>query len=760
MRSLAHHRPGRRAVALATLAATLLVALLGWLGVTAPFDTLLSANMARLDPKPFNQQIVPINIASQGRGRPGEANDDPILAVIEKADREGAKGLYLAVGLPPRGNDRVAAAIRAARVPIRYTPVDFPDRKMLARYGAYYGPDRHPATVRLAVDGFGLAQGMRRCRVVDDVVLPGLVSLRPVQRDDCAAARYDMAIAAPAASRTVWGADDLKSQSWRGRYIVAGSPAFANVVTPPHGDQPIEVLASLVLQTELSGGLREVNAFIPALMTGFIVIGLTLLLWSYPRLLTAGMGVVLAAWVLAHFVASRMAVDLPIVSALLIVAVSIWYGTFITNRHRKTRENSKSGLPTFAVLEQEAMRDSRPLVVLKIANYSEITATLPRASELDLLRQIVARLQLGSGSSDIFHGDDGYFGWFIVDDRHIEERLDGLHALMSVPVVVAGQSFDMAAAFGYDTSAPGEAANRVNGARAAADRAARAGERTAFFDPSRIDEAAWRLSMLGQLDEAIDRDELWIAYQPKEDLRAGDWPALEALVRWQHPTKGNVPPDDFIPLAEQSGRIEKLTRFVLGRALADLHSLMTQGYDLEMCVNLSARLLERADIAETIGAMLVRFRVDPSRLTIELTETAAFAETMESLGQLQRIRDLGVRISIDDYGKGFSSLTYLRSVPADEIKIDRSFIDAMSQSPSDYLLVNSTIELAHQLGKSVVAEGVQEAGTLDRLREMGCDFGQGYWICKPARITQLVESGKLRFKTGQIIPLEGRLPSP
>ena len=232
--------------------------------------------------------------------------------------------------------------------------------------------------------------------------------------------------------------------------------------------------------------------------------------------------------------------------------------------------------------------------------------------------------------------------------------------------------------------------------------------------------------MLSQLDEAIDRQEVWVAFQPKLELATRRIIGAEALARWTHPDKGPIAATEFVAAAEAHNRIGKLTDFVLGTAVAAGAQLNQRGGDFDIAVNLSARLLSDKGFILRLSALLARHGLAPQKLTLELTETAALAGSGEELDMIARLRDLGVRISIDDYGTGQSTLDYLKKIPASEIKIDQSFVKGIADNRSDRLMVQSTIGLAHSLGRKVVAEGVEQREVLDLLIEMGCDVAQGF----------------------------------
>jgi EAL domain-containing protein (putative c-di-GMP-specific phosphodiesterase class I)/CHASE2 domain-containing sensor protein len=430
----------------------------------------------------------------------------------------------------------------------------------------------------------------------------------------------------------------------------------------------------------------------------------------------------------------RYLVFVDIMPALMLLAIPIvtliWREIRVRFRARATT-NAISGLLNLNALRLEAVDPERQLVVARVHNYAEAIAMLPSEAEKALIGQIAARLTLGAPVSQLYQGDDGVFAWFTdAEGRALEGHLDALHALFRSPATVAGANVDMVVTFGIDSGRDRSIANRFGSALVAASEAAAEGAKWKEFDAAKLKDAAWKLSLLGQLDAAIDGGDLWVAYQPKLDLANNRIIGAEALVRWTHREKGDISPMEFIVAAEQNNRIEKLTMHVLERAITAAAAINAHGIPFNIAVNLSVRLLEDSALPRAILALLDEHGLSPSLLTLEITETAAMSAN-HGLDVLRELRGHGIKISIDDYGTGLSTLEYLKKMPASEIKIDKSFIQSMTENASDLLLVNSTIQLAHSLGYIVVAEGVELAVTLARLTEMGCDIAQGYLIGRP-----------------------------
>jgi EAL domain-containing protein (putative c-di-GMP-specific phosphodiesterase class I) len=237
---------------------------------------------------------------------------------------------------------------------------------------------------------------------------------------------------------------------------------------------------------------------------------------------------------------------------------------------------------------------------------------------------------------------------------------------------------------------------------------------------------------------AIDTGQLDVAYQVQQDLESGRTVAVEALIRWQHPQRGAVPPDDFIPLAENSGLIAELTAYVLDTALAALAGWRAAGHDLRMSVNLSARHLSDLALPRQVAEALARHDVEPGCLVLEVTETGILSDPARVDVVIAALRGQGVGIAVDDYGTGHASLGYLKRLEIDELKVDRSFVSDMRQNHQDFVIVRSTVALARDLGLRVVAEGIEDEETARSLAELGCDVGQGYHLGRPTSAAQIV----------------------
>ena len=261
----------------------------------------------------------------------------------------------------------------------------------------------------------------------------------------------------------------------------------------------------------------------------------------------------------------------------------------------------------------------------------------------------------------------------------------------------------------------------------------------AIYDPRYDQDSRERLSLMSELRRAVEHDELVLYYQPKIDLRHPGTLAVECLVRWIHATRGFVPPDDFIPFAEQTGYISIITEWVIHHALAQLRRWRDAGLDINLSINISTRDLMNPHFATKVAAMLDTHRCAPDWIVLEMTETSILDDPGNAQSNIDQLHEQGCRISIDDFGTGYSSLAYLRRLRVDELKIDKSFVMAMVADPGNAVIIRSTIELGHNMGLKVVAEGVETEGALRQLQAMGCDLAQGFLMSRPLPADDLVK---------------------
>lgn len=402
------------------------------------------------------------------------------------------------------------------------------------------------------------------------------------------------------------------------------------------------------------------------------------------------------------------------------------------------RLNASTLLPTLSVLREHPLAASRPIVAMRVRNYAAVGASFPEAVESELITEIARRLTL-PGQTNIFYQAEDVLYWLGPDlaKTELEGHIAGLARLMESLFVIRGRKIDIHVAFGVDIDVSRPVANRIGRALLAADTAALKHQPFMFNMTDNDEESAWELSLMSELDAAIDNGDIWVAFQPQFELKTDRICGAEALVRWQHPTRGAISPEAFILSAEAHNRIGKLTFHVLELATKAARQIVANNPQFRLSVNISANLMETPDLPAQIVEVLSRTGFPATNLTLEVTESAPFSEHPSVASNLAGIAALGIDLSIDDYGTGNATLEYFRTVPCQEIKIDRRFVTDIADSNGDMLLVESTIELAHGMGRRVIAEGIEEPETLELLRAIGCDIAQGFYLAKPMRIEAL-----------------------
>ena len=440
----------------------------------------------------------------------------------------------------------------------------------------------------------------------------------------------------------------------------------------------------------------------------------------------------------APFVLDGLLATATVIPAYLLFGISVIRATLQRDLLEASLRNAGTLMPNLSALREETLAATRPLVAMRIRNYAAIGASFADPVEDDLVSEIARRLNL-PGEQTIFYQAEDVLYWLgpQLPTTDLVEHIEGLARLIESQFVIRERKIDIYLAFGIDMDFVRPVANRIGRALLAADNAA-ANQKLMMFNTSANDaESAWELSLMSELDAAIDNGDIWIAYQPQFSLRDNRITGAEALVRWQHPTRGAISPEAFILPAEEHNRISKLTFHILEEATRAAKHIVALDPQFRLSVNISANLLQQAQLPALITQVLIRTGFPTSNLTLEVTESAPFKEHELVKRNLAGIAAIGIDLSIDDYGTGNATLEYLRSVPCKEIKIDRRFIAGLVSNASDMLLVESTIELAHGLGRRVIAEGIEDPETLELLRKLGCDIAQGYFLAKPMRLAAL-----------------------
>jgi diguanylate cyclase (GGDEF)-like protein len=410
-----------------------------------------------------------------------------------------------------------------------------------------------------------------------------------------------------------------------------------------------------------------------------------------------------------------------------------------------------TGLPNRTLLRdrlQQALFTARrqndwlALFVMDLDAFKEINDTFGHLAGDDLLQQVAQKLRTTLRESDTLArlGGDEFAAILPgTDQLGAVAAARKLLSTLEGPFDVQGQRLSAGISIGIALSPPhGEdydtLLRRADSAMYVAKQA-RSGY--AVFSFEQDQQTPGRLALMSELRQAIDDHQLIVHYQPRVDIGSRRLTGVEALVRWRHPQHGLIPPVRFVPLAEQTGFIRPLTEWVLSAALAQGQAWRQAQVAAPLLVNISARDVYDSSLAEFLRDLMRKLQVTPGMLVLEITERAIMASPARAMDSTARLRAIGVEVSIDDFGTGYSSLSYLQRLPISSLKVDRAFVSRMSRDPNDFAIVRSTIDLAHNLGLAVIAEGVEDEETWIMLESLRCDEAQGNYVCPPLAASDL-----------------------
>jgi EAL domain-containing protein (putative c-di-GMP-specific phosphodiesterase class I)/CHASE2 domain-containing sensor protein len=544
----------------------------------------------------------------------------------------------------------------------------------------------------------------------------------------------------------------VQPQAIAGKRILVGATAIElgdRYTVPRFGAVPGVVIQALATESLLQGRALTRSGILPTLLAlalTAVALGVNL----HPRFAPAFP--LQAAAVLALLVAAPVAVQArwpisldsaaPLFCALGCIAARL--ALEFRRRHRLARlVDAESGLPNARALEVRLMELENSPAILATAGidrFEGIRDAISTEALADLVREISRRLE-NAGGRTVYRVTPDVLAWLELAELETDGfRPETVGRLFVEPVPTREGPVDVHMTIGMDDEPVGaNVRSKIERSVAAITMARAAGEDCHHYQS--IDPNVRRhLSLMGELRRGMSRGEVKIAYQPKLDIRRGTIAHAEALVRWHHPQDGAIPPDLFIPLAESTGVVRELTEYVLSRALADCAKFRIAGKEFCIAVNISAADLTSGGFVTEIRELIERSKADPSSLTLEVTESAILRSPQKAIDALNALREMGIKLSVDDYGTGQSTLSYLKQLPVSELKIDKSFVTSMCDNANDRIMVRSTIDMAHELGLVVVAEGVEDARTLQELRSLGCDFAQGYLIGKAMPLEELIES--------------------
>ncbi|HET9810830.1 MAG TPA: EAL domain-containing protein [Sphingomicrobium sp.] len=738
---------------LVTLAACLLSAL-GTFGAVE--DQLTDWRSQLLDREPTGQvAIVEIDARSLARLRSWPWPRGYHAQVVRNLDEAGASIIGFDIDFSARshdGDEELAAAIRQAGnviLPIFEQKASTREGEpgvIASRPDARFG-DAWVGAVNIFADPDGIVREYPAAVHIGGAVQPSIATLL-AEKNGMGDRSFhpDWAIDAAKIPRLSF-VDVMQGRAsakdLRGKRVLIGATAIElgdRYVVPRFGVLPGVVIQALAAESLLQNRAVQRTAW-PVTALGILLIAF--LFAARPirrRLRYAALCGLATTAIIAGPILIQWAWPISIDSAawLFTIAISIAVQTIVEVRRvlrARSEEDSESGLPNRSALENEltSLADQRlVLAAAAIERFETIRDGAGIASTNEMIRK-AATIIAEAIDGPVFRIAPDVLAWVQapIGEGQIEALLAGIQARFRHPVQTLAGPVDVTLTVGLDRSDATEApVLRVERALSAIRAARSSGKPCAWYDGA-DPQLRRQLSMMSGLWQAMDKGDVRLAYQPKMALATGRISDAEALVRWQDQSLGAIAPDEFIPLAEETGMIGEVTSFALRVAAQDLALWTKAGHELQVSVNVSALDLASPDFAGEALQILEGAGVRPSRLTLEITERALIRSPAEAIATLETLRARGIRLSVDDYGTGQSTLSYLKHLPVQELKIDRSFITSLAASDSDSIMVRSTIALAHELGLEVVAEGIEDDATLEVLRQLGCDYVQGYFIGRP-----------------------------
>lgn len=735
----------------------LLCIVVGVSSLAEPLDMMVESVIGRFGSRPVTGEIVMVGLDDRTLGSVpgGRFSRADHAKVIEAVNRAGARRLVVDFYYQKQERDqetpRLAAAIRdmGNRIILAVSTKTVPGTNRLL--SIFPDPDVVGRQTRLA----SIAWGYEFWQVWNvplmfeaDGRLLHSVSATLANKGDSKASTFRLDFSYDLSTITEYSALDVMTgkvgaKELAGKDIIFGGTASTlsdQHYLPGHDLVPGAFIHLVAAETLKRGDPMDVH-WLPAVLVALAAMMAALLtpLQRWFGWIALGTTTTL---VIAKVLFAGMLVTSSIGAGLCLIAAVSANVSRKRRRFSAQRENPVSGLPNFEALRTQQPFGSATVIAAKLVNFEDLAAFLPGEGSQQLVDQIARRLALACHGTQLHHDLDGSFAWLVPYYQHsqIEGQLAGLAALFNAPLTIGEQRIDVAIAFGVNDEFEGSNAQRLAAALVAAEKSIRSRALWTKYAPRQKDDAGWQLSFHSQLEDALAGGDIWVAFQPQYEIAGGKLVGVEALARWTHPTRGPIPPDEFIVQAEKSQDIYRLTLFVMDQAIRSAAQLHERGLSINMSVNLSATLLDHVDLVGTIRVMLTAYHLPPERLTIEVTETAQIENSFQARQTLAQLRRAGLRLSIDDYGTGQSNLEYLTEIEADEIKIDKRFVMTMRDSQRNFEVVKSTIDLAHRLNAIAVAEGIEDHATMTLLDQLGCDVGQGYHLGKPQLFSDLITS--------------------
>ncbi len=540
--------------------------------------------------------------------------------------------------------------------------------------------------------------------------------------------------------------DKIPAGSLKGKSVFIGATAIElgdRYAMPRHGVQPGVVIQALAAETLKS---RDDFGVIGQWLS--IAIAFFAALWTIRRrhlrgVLTAGSAGLLLLLLLPLVLEYLSVATIDIATALYaqLATIAVCTTAHVLGRFNHLRlVDADTGFPNERAMAHDFTNGVASfVVVMQIENFSDVAAVLEEHEQTILLQNIGQGLRFGSGDQVIYRLGKGSLGWLspVKNITELAESIDGAHAVLRSRIAVGSNKVNVSACFGIAPASELRNSGDIGNASLAAHQAQLSGMRWTVFNDAMSDRNGYVQHVLSGLDDAIERDDIYLLYQPKFSLRDDRITGVEALVRWDHAALGPISPAEFIPVLEQNNLMAHLTLHIAKKCGELAVAWYASGRDTSIAINISAPLLNDNHFTQSLRRHVQTLGEARYLITFEITESAAVIDDSKIIVSLNEFRQLGIQISIDDYGTGQSTLSYLQKFPADEVKIDQSFVRNLLHNKSDQILVRSTIELGHELGLKVIAEGVEDPETMALLKTYGCDAIQGWHIGRPVAAVEI-----------------------
>ena len=538
-----------------------------------------------------------------------------------------------------------------------------------------------------------------------------------------------------------------QAETFAGKTIIIGNGgedanAFASI--PGHLRVPASMVAIFAGETLIAGPPLAIGWLPPLALLAVSLLG-AIVVARRARHRHIGYAVVVALlpvffFIFAHF---NVFAELAVPAAFL----AVYGGTRLwTMRGRSAAlVDQVSGLPSFRKLEQELSErpkgENAAVVVAKVHRFDEVLSSLPPENHGEYVRLVASRFRVTAEDIVVYSNAGRYLAWIelVEDPQQLDVHLRGLRAVFAHPLLVGETAVDVGITFGADATSERNPTRKIAAAASAAERTSEAHAPVLLAQESSQTERQWSVSLQAKIDDALRSGAIFLVYQPQFDLSTGSMIGAEALVRWNDSERGPIPPSYFIEQCEQTGRMEALTRKVFEDAVSSIAGSRLASASFQLSVNVSATLLGDFRVADMLKEVLASTSLPASRLTLEVTETSRIADYEVASAVMHRLRQLGVRLSVDDFGVGAASLETILRLPFDELKIDRLFVSRIRESAKARAIVDSLVQLSHDLGIPAIAEGVEDEETLAFLRNSGCDAAQGFILGRPCELSSLPE---------------------